>query len=215
MTSNSAARWESLLTPTSRSFRVTISTLSAAPTCSTTRRSVQSPGSSNVRRNTPVGLRSGGCGGRSSQGICTFVYCGRSGKPCIVHTPGTVISSQAPAGSSSARGRSWNCHRPSSSRRSGWGTACMGRRSRDVSSGASQGVTIGRRATPRSASWATRSVYCRNAESAGSSLPLVVAATWQSGPGRPSTIWIPVLVGAHPAHRARGHPSMRRTPVPR
>ncbi len=73
VTSNSLARWESLPTPTSTPLTEAISTLSAAPTCSTTRRPAQSAGSSNVRWWTPVGFCAGGCGGRSGQGICTFV----------------------------------------------------------------------------------------------------------------------------------------------
>ena len=49
VTSNSAARWESLLTPTSAPLRATISTLSAAPTWSTTRRPAHAAGGSNER----------------------------------------------------------------------------------------------------------------------------------------------------------------------
>ena len=49
VTSNSAARCESLLRPTSWPLSSTIRTLSAAPTWSTTRRPVQAAGTSNVR----------------------------------------------------------------------------------------------------------------------------------------------------------------------
>ncbi len=47
--SNSAARWASLLMPTSRPLTWTRRTLSAAPTCRTMRRPTQSSGSSKVR----------------------------------------------------------------------------------------------------------------------------------------------------------------------
>lgn len=85
--SNSAARWESLDTPTGRPSTCTRSTLSAAPTWSTIRRPVHSAGTSTSRSWTPVGLAAGEWGGYSGNGIRTFVYCGRSSVPCTVQAP--------------------------------------------------------------------------------------------------------------------------------
>ena len=82
--------------PTNTPLTYRVCTLSAPPTCSTIRRPSQRLTTVICRRYTPVGTRSGRLGGGPSNGIWTFVYCGRSVTPrwsttsCSVQLPGTA-----------------------------------------------------------------------------------------------------------------------------
>ena len=103
--SNSAASRESFETPTSTPLTCAMSTLSAAPTWSTTRSPSQAAGSSNVRSWMPVGLLLGN-DRRVGPGRASGRWCTAAGPRCPASST-TRDDRVAPAASStSASGRS-------------------------------------------------------------------------------------------------------------